>query len=114
LAAEWKYVPYFNGTYSSTVQQGAGVVATYHTPLTATAPSADELVQNATWKPFKTSAGLKAHWKMYGVEESGFTSVNNVSVTNHGGISFYADGLTPNASYGLGYVSYLVEFRGRK
>lgn len=114
LAMELQYMPYFNGSYDATVVQGSGATDVVHIPLATPPTSLDEVVQHVTWSPFRTSVPFKKAWKMFGVEESTFGDVANVSTINHGGITFYCDSLTPSIDYGRGVVTYLVEFRGRK
>jgi len=114
LAMELHYMPFFNGTYDSSVLQGAGAVCTVHVPLSTPPGFLNEVVQHATWSPFRTSVPFKKHWKMFGVYEATFSDIANVSTINHGGIAFYCSDLTPSTDYGRGVVTYLVEFRGRK
>jgi hypothetical protein len=111
---EFRYMPYFNGSYDSTLVQGSGASAVVHIPLAIPPITLDEVVTHNTWKMFRTSVPTTVNWKMFGVEESPFTDVASVSSTNHGGIIYWVDGLTPNNQYGKGVVTYLVEFRGRK
>lgn len=114
LALELQYMPFFNGSYDAALVQGAGAVNTVHIPLASLPTSLDEVVQHVTWSPFKTSNSFKKDWKMFGVEEATFVQTNAVALSNHGGVTFYCDGLTPNIDYGRGVVTYLVEFRGRR
>jgi len=114
LAIELQYIPHFNGSYTADRIQGSGAVCSVHVPLAANPSTLDEVVQHVTWSPFRTSAGFKKSWKMFGVEESTFAQVGSVNSTNHGGIQFYCDTLSDLAEYGLGVVTYLVEFRARK
>jgi len=83
LAIELTYMPFFNGTYNSTVEQGAGAVCTVHVPLVSPPGFLNEVVQHATWSPFRTSVPFKKHWKMFGVEEATFSDIANVSTINH-------------------------------
>jgi hypothetical protein len=114
LAMALDYMPYFNGTYDLNLIQGAGATNVVHIPLTSPPASLDEVVQHATWSPFRTSVPFHKEWRMFGVEESTFADVTFVTSVNHGGITFYCDGLTSASDYGRGVVTYLVEFRGRK
>jgi hypothetical protein len=114
LAIAFDYMPYYNGAFSTVQAQGSGAINVVHTPLLGPPTSIDEVVQHVTWSPFRTSASCHKEWRMFGVEESPFSDVANVSSVNHGGITFFCDNLTASRGYGRGIVTYLVEFRGRK
>lgn len=114
LGIELSYVPFFNGSYSAALEQGSGATAIVHIPLTTNPANLDDVLQYATWKPFRTSTPSKHVWRMFGVEESTFASTAAVTSVNHGGIVYYVNGLTPSQTYGKGMVTFLVEFRGRR
>jgi hypothetical protein len=108
------YEPNFNGTYDVNFVQGCGASAIVHVPLSASPADLDEVVATTAWKPFRTSVSTRVHWRMRGFEEAPYANTASLSSGNHGGIIFYADGLTGEVTYGKGIVTYLVEFRSRR
>jgi hypothetical protein len=114
LGIEMKYVPYYNGTFNTTVTPATGAVNVVHTPLTVNPADLDEVINFVTWKPFRTSTSMTCHWKMFGVEEATFSRVADVNSVNHGGIQYFIPGATGETSYGQVFVTYLVEFRARR
>jgi len=114
LGMQLHYVPFYNGTYNSTVKPTVGAIATVHIPLGSTPASVDEVTQHTTWKSLKTSATLNQDWRMYGIEESVFTPTASPTGANHGGIVLYVDTATASVRYGSVFLTFLVEFRGRQ
>jgi hypothetical protein len=113
VGIELRYVPNYNGTYTSTVVVTTGVTASFHVPFLGTSPNIDTVVQNATWKPWRSSTSSITHWKMRGSEEAQFTQVG-ATPANHGYIELFAPGATVSTLYGRVIVTFLVDYRGRR
>ncbi len=112
LGIEVKYMNYFNGSYSSSLLQGAGAICSNHVSTIAAPSSLDQVVQVADHKPWRTSTPVVKAWRARGTEELAFTPTSTTAT--HGGVQYYATVGTPSAFYGIIYITFIVEFRSRK
>lgn len=114
LGIEVRWVPFYNGSYQSSLAHGAGAIASVRAAQAAAPADLDSVIQIATWKPMKSSSPTRIHWKMNGIEEAGFSQTSTPSDQNRGGMVWYINGLTDSSQYGTVYYTFLIEARGRK
>ncbi len=114
LAIEARWVPDYNGAYTGTLIHSSGAIAPSRSALAGAPTSLDQVIQKSTWKVFKSTSGVKAHWRMNGIEEAGFSNTLSPSDQNRGGIVWYMTDLSGDLKYGYFYFTFLVECRGRK
>jgi len=112
---EVRYVPNYtapNGA-TGTVLSASGAIAPFHVATTGTPTSINEVIQNAAYKIFHSHKPVVCVWKMRGSEEAQWVNTDTSSY-NHGGFKWYIEGLDLSELYGQHYITWLVEFRGRK
>jgi len=114
LGIEMKWIPYFDGSWNSTVTPSAGAAAVAHVPLSASPVTVSGVTEYPTWRSFSSSKTMTINWKMRGVEESPFIDTSAPSGANHGGLIWYIDNLSATKVYGRVVYTFLVEYRGRK
>jgi len=114
LGLQMTWIPRANGSFQTTLVPGTGVIAAVHTPLAGAPSSANSVVQHATWSSMTTYTGWKKEWRKRGIEESGFYSTQSPTTANHGGLVWFADGLSNSIIYGRVVYTFLVEFRSRR
>ncbi len=114
LAIEARWVPDYNGAYSGALIHSSGAIAPSRSAISVAPSTLDQVVQKTTWKVYKSSTGVKAHWKMNGIEEAGFSNTTTPSDQNRGGIVWFLDGLSASSRYGHFHFTFLIELRGRK
>lgn len=107
-----EYVPFYNGTYNTSLYHSTGAACDRHVPVSTLSSLGDALTV-PNWKAIRSSAGWVKEWRARGVEESAFESTAG-SLINHGGVQCYMGDLTASESYGNYYITFAVEFRGRQ
>lgn len=114
LGVQMTWIPRANGSFQTTLLPSTGVIAAVHTPLTGAPTSANIVVQHATWGAITTYNSWKKEWRKRGIEESGFFNTSSPATANHGGLIWFADGLSTSIIYGRVVYTFLAEFRSRK
>lgn len=112
VAMQLRWLPRFNATYTSSATPGTGAGAVWHIPTVPTPASVDDIVQNANYHTWNTGGSLAMTFRARGTEEMAWISTGFTS--SHGGFSAFANGCTPSNGYGRWFLTFTVEFRGRK
>lgn len=113
LGMRFNYVPYYSNGYT-VVNSAApsGAICTFHSTSSPLVTSVNVAVNNSTYKIWNAAERISTEWKMNGVDEAGFISTGSAS--DVGAIQWYLDGGTPSVNCGRFYVTWVIQFKGRR
>jgi hypothetical protein len=114
LAIEWNWLPIFSAGYiTSTDQAPLGAVATRHDTSISLPLSVAALINTPTHTKWSAAKPITKVWKMNGVDEAGFQPTIGAN-TSAGGTIFYLDNGSNSRTFGRFYLTFLVQFKGRR
>lgn len=116
LGMRFEYVSSYDK--GGSVRSGtAGAIAVYHGPAPAWQGAVTSSSTMSTWqmdgaKPFHPNSNVVAEWRMSDIEEAQYFSTS-ATYTSGGIYALSGGSVNASASYGVLYVTVLVEFKGR-
>jgi len=105
------YEPFYNVSSSAAV--GCGAICSSHEVTLSNPSTVNQVLEFTDHRLVRTTHPFKMEWRARGVEEMVFQDITNWSTAGPG-IKWCIEDTGVSQAYGRVYVTYLVEFRGRK
>lgn len=112
LGMEFYWEPLRTPSYPGSTTPPVGVIAVRNGASLATPVTVAELMNVSLHKKWNLGKPIKMTWRMNGIDQSGYIPVSTPA--DYGGFFIASGGGTPTTNIGRVYITYLVQFLGRK